>query len=463
MTVSQETSRPGGVVLLGLWSVALFAGGCAAPVAESAGAPLCDAVVAAAAARAHPVGGRFPLGSALLVRARSADDFVNSIGTNLHLSYFRTAYGSGWASVIKPKLLALGVRHVRDAGSVVDDDRWMEIVYGRMKELADQGVKFNLIVGPPRDGTDYSALSHFDRLLQYAAPAVESFEGLNEHDLSRRPEWVAEVRACQQALYQKVKADPRTSNLPVLGPSMGRPGNAAQVGDLSQWMDYGAIHPYPGGNPPLTNLADHKDKLRAVAGNRPLAATETGYHTAAGWTGDHPPISEAAMARYVPRLFLEYFEAGITRTYLYELIDEGTSSADREQRFGLLRADGSEKPAYVALRNLIAVLRDPGAAFTPGQLDYTLEGDTTGVRRLLLQKRDGRFYLVLWQEVPSYDLTRKTEMHVADRPVTVRLPAAAQLRVFAPLTSPNPVRTAPNVATLLIGVPDSPVIVEVGP
>jgi len=461
--------------VLALWSVVLFAGsGCAAPVAETAGAPLCDSLVPVAAA-GSPV--RFPVASRSVVllssfpsadlsvptRARSADDFVNSIGINLHLSYFRTAYGTGWTTIIKPKLLALGVRHVRDAGSVVDDNHWMDVVYGRMKELADQGIRFNLIVGPPRGSQDYSTLEHLNRLLEYAQPVVESFEGLNEHDLSRRPDWVSEVRSCQQALYTALKADPRTAGLPVYGPSIGHPNNAAQVGDLSQWMDYGNIHPYPGGRPPLASLADHEDKLRAVTAGRPLVATETGYHTATAWTGDHPPITEEAMARYVPRLFLEYFDAGIRRTYLYELVDEGTSLADREQNFGLLHADGREKPAYTALRNLIALVRDPGPAFTPGQLDYTLSGDTTGVESTLLQKRDGRFYLVLWQDATSYDLAAKVEAQVADRPLTLRLAQAAEVRLFLPLTSPNPTRDSPGVTSVSLSVPDSPLVVEIRP
>ncbi len=462
-------------MVLTLWSVVLFAGsGCAAPVAETVSAPLCDSLIPVATS-GRP--GRFPpvtrsaaplLASASRLlsapsQARSADDFVNSIGTNLHLSYFRTAYGTGWATIIKPKLLALGVRHVRDGGSVVDDDRWMETVYGRMKDLADQGIRFDLIVGPPRGSEDYSSLSQFSRLVQYAQPVVESFEGLNEHDLSRRPDWVSEVRNCQQALYTAVKADPRTASLPVYGPSIGHQNNAAQVGDISQWMDYGTIHPYPGGLPPLASLADHENKLRAITGSRPLVATETGYHTAMSWPGEHPPVSEQAMARYVPRLFLQYFDAGINRTYLYELIDEGTSHADREQNFGLLRADGSEKPAYSALRNLIAVLRDPGPTFTPGQLDYSLSGDTTGVESTLLQKRDGRFYLVLWQETSSYDLARKLETRVADRPLTLRLTRAAQVRLFLPLTSPNPTRDSPGITSLTLSVPDSPLIVEIRP
>src|SRR5574338_516931 len=77
--------------------------------------------------------------------ARSADGFVQSIGINVHLSYFQTVYGTGWTTIVKPRLLELGVRHLRDGGSVHTSDDWMRVVYGRMNELGAAKIKFNLI------------------------------------------------------------------------------------------------------------------------------------------------------------------------------------------------------------------------------------------------------------------------------------------------------------------------------
>lgn len=396
------------------------------------------------------------------VPAKRADEFVNSIGTNIHLGYFGTPYATGWSSIVKPKILALGIRHVRDIGVVVNDDTWMNIVYGRMKELSDRGIKFNLVMRPAEGVTNYTHVNHFTRLMQYAAPVVESFEGLNEHDLSKRAAWATEARTFQQALYAKLKSDSRTATLPVFGPSMGKPANAALVGSLSAYMNYGAIHPYPGGKEPSAALSYHQTNVLPLSGSKKLVATESGYHTAMSWTSDHPPVSEAAMARYVPRLFLEYFQAGIPRSWLYEFIDQGTDQTHREQHFGLLRANGSEKPVYVALKNVITVFKDPGSSFPPGPLSYGLAGQTTNVRQLLLQKRDGKFYLVLWQGVSSYNLTTKLDVPVAPKPVTVQLSAAArQVRLFTPLTSQNSVWQAVNVSSFPVSVPDHPVVVEI--
>jgi len=46
-------------------------------------------------------------------------------------------------------------------------------------------------------------------------------------------------------------------------------------------------------------------------------------------------------------------------------------------------ADGSPKPAYTALKNLISMLKDPGPAFPLNNLQFTLTGDTANVDHLV--------------------------------------------------------------------------------
>lgn len=445
------------MVTLAFWSAVLsLASACSArndsrlPVAaDSSPRP---ARLALATSRAQPM---------RTLVAHSADEFVNSIGLNTHLSYFRTTYGTGWADITRPKLIALGVRHLRDAATVLPSDGWMKTVYGRMNDLAASGIHFVLYARLPKQD-EQGTIAGFSRLLDFGLPAIEGFEGLNEHDLTKRAGWIDEVRTTQQALYSAAKGDPRTRDMPVYGPSFGRAGNAPAVGALSQWMDFGNIHPYPGGLMPLSNIRDHETKVRSLMGAHPMVVTETGYHTALQWKGEHPGVSEQAMGRYVPRLFLDYYAAGIERTYLYEFIDEGTDPAQREQNFGLLRADGSEKPAYTSLKNLIGILKDPGPAFAPGQLEYSVEGDTTGVNVMLFQKRDRRFYLAVWQEVPSYDQGAKLEARVDDRSLRLRLAQPAHLKVYLPVKGAEPALDLEGT-TVELQVPDSPVIVEVTP
>jgi hypothetical protein len=241
---------------------------------------------------------------------------------------------------------------------------------------------------------------------------------------------------------------------------MGHAVNAALVGALGTAMDVGNLHPYPGGAVPLANLGTQLQLLAPVNGSHPVMVTETGYHTAMTSTGDHPPVSEAAMGRYVPRLVLDNFAAGIARTYLYELIDEGTSQSEREQNFGLLRYDGSPKPAYTALRNLIALLGDPGGSGAAGTLVVSMAGDTSGVARLALVKRDGRQYLILWQDVSSYNLATRTLVAVPAKTVTLRFTTPVQVRLFDPQASTSPLSDQ-RVTNQTVAVPDSPIVIEI--
>jgi hypothetical protein len=52
---------------------------------------------------------------------------------------------------------------------------------------------------------------------------------------------------------------------------------------------------------------------------------------------------------------------------------------------GLLHADGSPKPQFTALVNLIHLLSDRGPSFTPTALQYSMSGDTRNVDHTLLQ------------------------------------------------------------------------------
>lgn len=402
--------------------------------------------------------------SLVTTSAKSADAFVQSIGINTHISYFRTTYGTGWSTIIRPRLLALGVRHVRDQGTVTSSDGWMSTVYGRMRELSDSGVKFNLILRLADGSADYASTAHLSRLLSYTGNAVESFEGLNEHDASGHANWVTELRTFQQAAYRYLKSDSRSAGLPVYGPAMAQAIGFSYVGDLSSALDGGAIHPYPGGQRPLNAVATHVTYGRKISGAKPMMATESGYHNALAWTGAHPGVSEAAMGRYAPRLALDYFNAGILRSYQYELIDEGTSTSDREMAFGLLRSDGTPKPAYTSLKNLITLLADPGPAFATSSLSWELSGDTTNVRRLLLQKRNGHFFLVLWHDAFSFNLTTKVTNPPSAKKVTLRLAVRpARIRAYASLTSTAAVTDVSGASSVALTVPDSPLVIEVTP
>ena len=72
--------------------------------------------------------------------------------------------------------------------------------------------------------------------------------------------------------------------------------------------------------------------------------------------------------------------------------------------------------------------QDADTAFAPGKLDYTISGDSTNLQQQLLQKADGRFYLVLWRKDAVWNVGTKTAIAAPNRPVTITIkPGARQI------------------------------------
>jgi hypothetical protein len=387
--------------------------------------------------------------SAAPVTAKMSDSLVDSIGVNTHTYYNDTVYYSHFETV-KQRIAELGVRHIRENLMVDRDDQ-----YERLRELAAVGARSTLILGDPIEGT-----ANLEELVSIVKDelggAVAAVEGPNEFDLRGGPGWASELRSYQQQLYASIKSDPALAGLPVIGPSIVHSSAQQELGDISSLLDYGNIHSYPDGYSPESNLDRHFEDSAPNSGQKQLMATETGYHTAVGWTGEHKPVSEEAMATYIPRMYLEYFRRGVARTFSYELLDEAPGATEREDTFGLLHNDLSPKPAFVALRNLIDILEDPGPAFSPAPLPYTLNGDTEDVHHLLLQKRSGAFYLALWRDVDVWDPVSQTPAAAHSGGVSVDFGRVVNgARAYLPNVSTAPVAVA--------GGGSAPVSLEVGP
>ena len=404
-------------------------------------------------------------------QAKSANALINSIGINTHFTYPDTPY-LGSFSQAKQKLLELDIRHIRDG---VAKDSYK---YEPMRDLCDSGIRLHSGVSERVEG--YRGALDFDKIdytlgvvKDFYLGCIESLEGANEYDINNGGEedWGDTLRRHTETTYNKIKSDPALSDLPVIAPSVAY-YNVEQVGDISEWLDYGNLHSYPGGNPPITGLEANIDFTRGLSGTKPYYVTETGYHTAtnndsevaAGWA--QRGVSENAAAKYIPRLVVEYFRRGIVRTYLYEFIDEfpDPQRDNQEDNFGLLRNDLSEKPSYVSLKNTIALLNDSGGASGSGGLSYSLEGDLTDIHQLLLQKQDGSFYLIVWQEVQSYNYATKSDISNNFRKLTLKLENPVdKAETYLPLGGTTSINAYNNVTSIELEVPDHLMIVKLVP
>jgi hypothetical protein len=377
-------------------------------------------------------------------RAKSADSFIDTIGISVHGYYIDTAYGN-FDGIVKPRLFELGIRHVRD-GALTVGYNYNSPYYQHCRTLAARGIKFNLATSIKSGwggDTDFSMLKD---VYKWCNGAVVSFEGINEPDLLPGvPDWIAATRAAQKQLYKTVKRHPALASVAVIGPSPTSIAAVTALGDLSSDLDYGNMHPYPGGRNPETpgwggpfkcgsqqfiygSLAYNLFCIaRPLSPSKPIIATETGWNYS-NQTQIRTPGK--IVSRYLPRLFLYYFNQGIARSYLYELLDLRADPNDPEANFGLLRSDGTPKAAFVALKNLIRLLKDPGPKFQPAGVTYSLSGKTTEVQHTLLQKRNGDFYLALWLGLSAWDPGPKTEISIPAQPLTLTLPSSGNATVY---------------------------------
>jgi hypothetical protein len=94
-------------------------------------------------------------------------------------------------------------------------------------------------------------------------------------------------------------------------------------------------------------------------------------------------------------------------------------------------------------------------------LDYALNGALATTHSTLLQKRDGRFYLVLWQEIRSWDIANRRDVPNTDDAVTLTLGTAARaINVYRPGRGMSPVQSGSG-SNISLSVPDEVIVVEV--
>jgi hypothetical protein len=391
---------------------------------------------------------------------RGAYDFVNSIGVNTHLNYFDRIYGN--FPLVERELKSVGILHLRDGVHLQNSD-YNATLYGRWIQLGNLGIRFDAVLDPRSNlGPLTGAL--LDEVDTLAGHSIESFEGPNEMDVSNENEWPSVDRSYQSEIFAAVNSMKSANSVRIIGPSLAFASNSFKVGEISSTFDDGNLHPYPAGQMPSVVFPDQIDLEKIMCESKPIIFTESGYHNAINEHNDQPGVSEAAAARYIPRLFLEDYARGVDRTYLYELMDEAPDPGLTNPQFhwGLIRADGSEKPAFFALKNLIAELNDSTRTTNMQPLAWSLNSKDSHILHLLLRKSDGTYDLVFWQEVSSYDLQRHADIHNPSVAATLTLGRQARnITLFQPVTQAAPIGSWKDVKSVLLEIPDHPLVVQI--
>jgi len=425
-----------------------------------------------------------PLLAQTAVQARRAMDFVYSMGVNVHLEYLGSPYQH--YAAINSRLIELGMHHVRDEINDTANGRFV----AELQQMKTMGYT---VCGLIEGGNDYPPAGEVLEaqkvvpMIQNLLPSIDAVEGPNEPDDSTMPPFAYGLDYLlypqgaineSENLWEIVKGDPAISGLPVLAMSEGTPQDFlklaavtpppiyyANLGNMHAyqsglWADWGLIHMYI----PLA---------RKLTGSLPLWTTEMGYHNNPNFLsdGEQQGVSERASAIYLPIAFLSGFIYGVQRTFSYELIDEEpgpplASCTPQDQArcmgegyYGLLHYDGTPKPSFTALKNLIGILQEGNlelsAVADPGSLSVTFSGAPPKMGYTLLEKSNGDYYFALFNNLKVYELATATSAgYDIDRqpvPVTITFYDPYKFTVYAPNdpsgitpTSAYTISTTPN-------------------
>lgn len=398
--------------------------------------------------------------SAELVTALPATHYRESVGVQTHFGFVNYAYDRETTARIGAMLRELGVRHVRDDACLAKEEECVR-PRARMAEL-----KTALGPGSPEVrflmGITREVGTHPDRAVRDAdieraltaltkpplAGMVSAVEGTNEPDLQNKADW-AQRTVADDVTIRRLLAEPRfaaLAGLPYLTPPLGRPTATAAL-LAAGWKTAGTVpnfHPYPpswGGPENGLDVPCQKGvlalacaKMLGTAG-APMA-TETGY-TTAGYNFSPSWVSERAQSVYLPRLLVDNFSRGVSRSYLYELIDLRPDKLSATNGFGLWRArysgtnlvSGGPKPAVAAIARTNARIGDLGALPRWGGLDIDFRDAAggivppTSIKRSLLRRADGSYVLAMWQPQSVFNSTQwqQKDLKVADKTVTLAI------------------------------------------
>jgi hypothetical protein len=388
-----------------------------------------------------------------------ADALVDSVGVNVHLGFLGTPYQN--FALVQNALKTLGVRHIRD-GLMALSSTWPGY-FTEHNELGQAGIKSSFLISAGQNPALWKSYP------QQMAQCFEAFENPNEYDDSGLADWVTPLTQAVTQLSATVRNGAISPSHPVFGPSLVNQSSYPMIGNISAYIDYGNLHNYPGGQNPGTlgwgardaegkgygSIGWQLDNLALDSPGLPVITTETGYTNDLTIAGGVP---QSVSAVYLPRTILQQWLANIKRTYLYELVSVGGED------YGLYAADWSAKPAVAAISNLTGLLSDPGPAFLPATLTYTIKGADSSLHHLLLQKRDGTYYLALWLEEGSYNTATATAIAVKPENIQVILPANYQATGYQwdNTGAAKPV-TFPGGSTLEMMVTDNLLLLQLTP
>ena len=201
--------------------------------------------------------------------------------------------------------------------------------------------------------------------------------------------------------------------------------------------------------------------LRTSPASRPSLPKPitTRFRRNSNWGG----VNQDVQAKYGLYTAFDDWKNGVAATFFYELMDE-RADLEREHNFGLFQADGSPKAFATALHSLTTILSDVGqgaGSFNPSPLGVSFAGLPGTASNLVLQKSNGTYDVVVWDEQELWDSGNHVQLAASSSDVTVSLGSTfASVDVFDPLKGTSPIASYQNVSKVLLHLADDPLILQ---
>jgi hypothetical protein len=402
--------------------------------------------------------------------ASSADDFVAAIGINTHFSYVNTVYGqyltmpAANGRTIVSALETLGVRHIRDGSMNTEAGAYRCPIY---QQLASAGVDVDAVISNTATTADVADMA------LCLGPALFALEGPNELDaVTNFNPAFAQQDVGEMQMLRAARGSAYASAVKLFGPTTVEAQSdkalAAIDGDvIGASIDYANGQAYFGDHNPESAgwggnfgfgsygaLSTDIASMEFVSPGKPYVSSETGYTDRS--TGP-TSVTAGAKAAYLLRDLLLHWKLGAKYVYIYEL-------APASESWSIMDENLNPKPSYTAVQNLIAILKDPGPPVPSGHLLFSIVA-APDVDQLVFRKRDGSYWLVLWQTDPIADANTGTPLTVAPTVANIALAnAPSDLRVYTidPQSGSATSTRLPSSAAVSLSITTMPEILQIG-
>lgn len=246
-------------------------------------------------------------------------------------------------------------------------------------------------------------------------PSVDAWQVWNEQNIS--PFWQpAEDPAAYSHLLETTLDRLKTAN-PAAQRVMGGMAYYSQMplrgGLMLEAMDslngigpdrVVAYHPYSM-SPEGDVVADKDFLIRGTVLNQRLRelGSEAIWATEFGWSSYteqiewQPLVGEQGQADYLIKRIALMSAMDYDRIFLFNLSDLDARATVRDRKYGLLRLDGSQKPAYQALKRFLDIT---GPSVKPMDAP-AFANAPDGMLNMAWQRPDGRWVWVFWAQAPG--------------------------------------------------------------